>query len=66
MKTKWIPFDRKAAPAETPLNVRVAGGEPVAVIINGHGQTLAAGTRRLIEDLVPTEIEVPDTAKPEK
>ena len=66
MKTKWIPFDRKAAAAETPLNVRVAGGEPVSVVINGHGQILAAATRRLLEDFAPTEMEVPDTAKPEK
>ena len=66
MKTKFIPFDLKTAPAETVLTVRAATGEPVAIIINGHGQILAAGTRRLIEDFVPTEIEVPNTDKPEK
>lgn len=60
MKTTWTPFDLTTAPAETILTVRAAGGEPVNIIINGHRQILAAHTRQLL-DLVPAEIEVPDT-----
>ena len=63
MKIKWSPFDTKSAPAETPVFIRTAGGDPVAAIINGHGQVLAADTRHLL-DVVPAEIGLPAADKP--